>query len=58
MRWRKEIKAMATERELKTQIIEKAGEMAKILAKGKDCELRKSASGVSVAEISKRLVSR
>ena len=49
---------MATERELKTQIIEKAGEMAKILAKGKDCELRKSASGVSISEISKKVVSR
>lgn len=47
-----------SEREIKIKIIEQAENMAKILAKGKDCELRKSANGVSIAEISKKVVSR
>lgn len=49
---------MATEREIEKKIIENAGQMARILAKGKDCELRKSASGVSIAEVSKKVVAR
>lgn len=47
-----------SERELKLKIIEQAETIAKSIAKGKDVELRKSANGVSVAEISKRVVSR
>lgn len=43
---------------IQSDIIEKSAEMAKVIAKGKDVELRKSASGVSVAEISKKVVSR
>lgn len=49
---------MATEREIERKIIENAGQMARILVKGKDCELRKSASGVSIAEVSKKVVAR
>lgn len=47
-----------SEREIKLKIIEQAENMAKILAKGKDCEIRKSANGVSVAEVSKKVVSK
>ncbi len=47
-----------SEREIKLKIIEQAENMAKILAKGKDCEIRKSANGVSIAEISKKIVAK
>ena len=47
-----------SEREIKLKIIEKAETIAKAICRGKDVELRKSASGVSVAEISKKVVSR
>jgi hypothetical protein len=46
------------QRELKLKIVEQADNIAKILTKGKDCEIRKSASGISVAEISKKVVAR
>ena len=49
---------MATEREIGRKIIENAGQMGRILVKGKDCEIRKSASGVSIAEVSKKVVLR
>lgn len=47
-----------TERELKLKIIEHAETISKALAKGNDVELRKTASGVSVAEVKKRVVAR
>ena len=47
-----------SEREIKMKIIEQAETIAKAICRGKDVELRKSASGVSVAEISKKVVSR
>lgn len=47
-----------SERELKLKIIEKAETIAKAISRGKDVELRKSASGISVAEITKRVISR
>jgi ribosomal protein L15 len=47
-----------TEKDLKTKIIEKSDDISKILSKGKDCEIRKSANGVTVAEVSKKVVSR
>ena len=47
-----------SEREIKLKIIEQAETIAKAICRGKDVELRKSASGVSVAEISKRVVAR
>ncbi len=44
---------------VKEQIIENADMIADILAKRKkDVEIRKSANGVSIAEISKKVVSR
>lgn len=46
------------EREIKAKIIKQVENMAKILAKGKDCEIRRSADGVSIAEISKKVVAR
>lgn len=46
------------EKDLKLQIIEKAEVIAKAIAHGKDVELRKTANGVSVCEISKKIVSR
>lgn len=47
-----------SEQEIKLRIIEQAGTIAKAICKGKDVEIRKSASGVSVAEVSKKVVSR
>lgn len=47
-----------SERDLKLQIIEKAEVIAKAMAHGKDVELRKTASGVSVCEVSKKIVAR
>lgn len=47
-----------SERELKIKIAENAETIAKILSKGKDCEIRKSASGISIAEIGKKVVKR
>ena len=47
-----------SEREIKLKIIEQAETIAKAICKGKDVELRKSASGVSVCEVSKKVVSR
>ena len=45
--------------QIKEQIIEKSDVIAEILSKGKkDVELRKSANGVSVAEVTKKVVSR
>lgn len=45
--------------EIKNQIIEKSDIIAEILVKKKkDVELRKSASGVSVCEVSKKVVAR
>lgn len=46
------------ERELKMKIIECAEIMAKSLHKGKDLEIRKSVSGVSIAEVGKKVVVR
>lgn len=45
-----------TEQQIELAIIKKSKEMAKILYRGKDIELRKSASGVSIAEVSKKVV--
>lgn len=47
-----------SEQQIKLKIIEQADTMAKALAKGKDVELRKSANGVSIAEVSKKVVAR
>ena len=47
-----------SERDLERKIIEQAGTIAKVISRGKDVELRKSANGVSIAEISKKVVSR
>lgn len=47
-----------TERELKVKIIEQAEAIAKAISRGKDVEIRKSASGISVAEVSKKVVIR
>jgi hypothetical protein len=52
------VRLFMTQRELKLKIVEQAENIAKILTKGKDCEIRKSANGVSIAEISKKVVER
>lgn len=44
-----------TEEKIKKSIIEQSERMAKALAHGKDLEVRKSAYGVSVAEVTKKL---
>lgn len=47
-----------TEREIKVKIIEQAETIAKAISRGKDVEIRKSSSGISVSEISKKVVCR
>ena len=47
-----------SEKEIQKKIVEQSGTIAKAICKGKDVELRKSASGVSVAEIGKRVVAK
>lgn len=49
---------MSEQIKIRDKIIEQAETIAKSITKGKDVELRKSANGVSIAEISKRVVSR
>ena len=44
--------------ELTEQIKQNAEKIAEILAKGHDCEIRESKNGISVAEISKKVVVR
>ena len=39
-----------SEKEIQKKIVEQSGTIAKAICKGKDVELRKSASGVSVAD--------
>lgn len=47
-----------SEKEIQRKIVEQSGTIAKAICRGKDVELRKSASGVSVAEISKKVVAK
>ena len=44
--------------QIKLKIIAQADKIADAIYKGKDVELRKSASGISVAEVSKKVVVR
>lgn len=45
-------------RELKLKIEEKATEIAEILAKGYDCEIRTSPNGVAIIKVKKEVVSK
>ena len=47
-----------SEREIKMKIVEQAETIAKAIRRGKDVELRRSASGISVCEVSKKVVAR
>lgn len=47
-----------SKRELKLHLEEKIEEMAEILAKGCDCELRTSPHGVAVIKVKKEVVSK
>lgn len=47
-----------SEKEIKLSVINNADAIAKALTRGRDVEIRKSASGISVAEISKKVVAR
>ncbi len=49
---------MADVRKTRMDIIDKAETIANIIAKGKDVELRKTPNGISVCEVSKRVVTR
>ena len=46
------------ERELRLKVIEQAETIAKAISRGKDVELRRSSSGISVCEVSKKVVAR
>ena len=37
-------------------VIERSAQIAEILRKGKDCELRKTSNGISVIEVSKKTI--
>ena len=52
-----EVCAMS-EKDIAKKVIEHADIIAHAISKGKDVEIRKSASGVSVAEISKKVLVR
>lgn len=47
-----------SEKEIAKKVIEKADTIAKSIYRGKDVEIRKSANGVSIAEVSKRVVAK
>lgn len=47
-----------SQRELELKIIEKAEEIAAVLAKNSDCELRTSPNGVVVIKVKKEVVSK
>lgn len=47
-----------SKRELKLHLEKKIEEMAEILAKGCDCELRTSLNGVAVIKVKKEVVSK
>lgn len=49
---------MSEQIKIRDKIIEQAEVIACLICNGKDVELRKSANGVSVAEISKKVVAR
>ena len=44
--------------ELKNSVIEKAEEIAEVLSKNSDCELRTSPNGVAVIRVSKEVISK
>ena len=44
--------------DLQTKVVEQAALIAAALKKGKDVEVRKTAAGISVAEVSKKVVYR
>lgn len=44
-----------SEREIKMQIIDKADIIAKALKNG-DCEIRKGSTGISVAEVKRKVI--
>lgn len=44
--------------ELKNSVIEKAEEIAEVLSKNSDCELRTSPNGVTVIKVKKEVVSK
>ena len=46
------------EGELRLKVSEQADTIAKAISRGKDVELRRSASGISVCEVSKKVVAR
>lgn len=45
-----------TQREIEMKIIDNAALIANFLKNGKDCEIRKSKDGISIAEVTKRVV--
>ncbi len=47
-----------SEKEIQKKIVEQSETIAKAICKGKDVELRRSVSGVSVAEISKKVIAK
>lgn len=46
------------EAKVKQEIIDKIDAIAKAILRGKDVELRKTANGISVCEVSKKIVAR
>lgn len=49
---------MMDKQELEKHICEKSAQIAKIILRGKDCEIRKSKDGISIAEISKKVINK
>lgn len=49
---------MTNEEQIKNSIIKNVDSIVSALRRGKDVEIRKSSSGVSVAEINKKVIAR
>ena len=46
------------QKDIENKLLKKIPEIAKILASGKDCELRRTSSGISVISATKKVISR
>ena len=46
------------QKDIEVKLEKKIPEIAKVLATGKDCELRRTSSGVSVVSVAKKVISK
>lgn len=46
------------QRDIENKLIKKIPDIARVLSSGKDCELRKTSSGIAVVSVTKKVVSK